>query len=593
MTTKARQARKAKQAKLHILQTAQQKAELEAQALAERIEDLEIDDVGGLPIPVEAQTEPEQKDDWGMQPAMAMPMMPYGGATTLADVLAAMDAEEKANAVSYAADLFQTVTRNILASDMVEDKAAAIGAAAKELQKLLNDPSPLMKEAEPIPELEAEEKAEWDTATINNFPDSSFLYVKPGGEKDEGGKTVPRSLRMFPIKDGSGKLDLPHLRNAIARIPQADIPKDKMTSLQERARTMLTNAQGEGKEKTSFVEWLRQQWEAFTKAGARHSGADLADMQTVHDIAKRQGAACEMKVLKGTDGQFYAFGYPTNNFRDRDYAKHPQGEIITEAAHKEFNAYLDAHPNEAPELWCWHTPGTARKSRATWWDYSDGFMCYLWPLTEQEAKGFDEGETIAMSHGFYVLERNAKEGTINRYRSFEGSDLPPEVAANPYTDLEIMRKESTMFDEKKKAYLVKRLGEEAVKQLEAHPAEMSKALEEMGVEHKEATPAVPSEKAIDDLKALFNLDGLQKVITELQAQAKERDEKIATLTAQLSEVKKSDDEKVAEVLTPKIRPMQWGHQATKDTGNVITEEQVKEKGIPSGSWIKQLVESAQ
>lgn len=149
-----------------------------------------------------------------------------------------------------------------------------------------------------------------------------------------------------------------------------------------------------------------------------------------------------------------------------------------------------------------------------------------------------------------------------------------------------------MFDKTKREYLVKRLGEERVKKLEAHPAEMSKALAEMGVEHK-ATIEAPPEKAIEDLKALFNLDGLQKVITDLQAQNKTLSEQVTALTATIGEVKKSDDEKVAEVLTPKIKPVQWGHQATKDSGNVVTEEQAKKKGIPEGSWVKQLVESAQ
>ena len=61
----------------------------------------------------------------------------------------------------------------------------------------------------------------WTTAYVNDLPDSSFLYIGPGGSKDSEGKTTPRSLRYFPVKDANGKIDLPHLRNALARIPQA------------------------------------------------------------------------------------------------------------------------------------------------------------------------------------------------------------------------------------------------------------------------------------------------------------------------------------------------------------------------------------
>jgi len=92
-----------------------------------------------------------------------------------------------------------------------------------------------------LPE-EPEVYAEWTTAFVNDLPDSSFLYIAPGGEKDDDGRTKPRGLRYFPYRDASGKVDLPHLRNAIARIPQSTAPgldKEKMASLQAKARKML------------------------------------------------------------------------------------------------------------------------------------------------------------------------------------------------------------------------------------------------------------------------------------------------------------------------------------------------------------------
>lgn len=81
--------------------------------------------------------------------------------------------------------------------------------------------------------------AEWTAAFINDLPDASFLYVEPGGEKDGDGKTTPRSLRHFPYKGKDGAIDLPHLRNAIARIPQSDIPAAKKTELQAHAQKLL------------------------------------------------------------------------------------------------------------------------------------------------------------------------------------------------------------------------------------------------------------------------------------------------------------------------------------------------------------------
>lgn len=85
-------------------------------------------------------------------------------------------------------------------------------------------------------------KAVWSTAFQNDLPDSSFLLVEAGGEKDEEGKTVPRTLRHIPVRDEDGKLDLAHVRNAIAQIPKLKIPgftaEDK-AKLQDKARALL------------------------------------------------------------------------------------------------------------------------------------------------------------------------------------------------------------------------------------------------------------------------------------------------------------------------------------------------------------------
>jgi len=96
------------------------------------------------------------------------------------------------------------------------------------------------------------EGAKWSTAYINDLPDSAFLYIEPGGKKDEEGKTVPRSLRHFPYKDHTGKIDLPHLRNALARIPQSNLPKTVKERLMREARRILERVkEREGKAEMS------------------------------------------------------------------------------------------------------------------------------------------------------------------------------------------------------------------------------------------------------------------------------------------------------------------------------------------------------
>lgn len=87
--------------------------------------------------------------------------------------------------------------------------------------------------------------AEWSTAYIDDLPDSSFLYIEADGKKDESGKTTPRALRHFPVRDANGKLDMPHLRNAASRIPQSSLPVSTRERLAVEAHRLLEGATGQ------------------------------------------------------------------------------------------------------------------------------------------------------------------------------------------------------------------------------------------------------------------------------------------------------------------------------------------------------------
>lgn len=62
--------------------------------------------------------------------------------------------------------------------------------------------------------------AEWTAEQINDLPDDCFAFIEDGGEKDDQGKTVPRSLRHLPFKGPDGKVNHDHLVNALARVKQ-------------------------------------------------------------------------------------------------------------------------------------------------------------------------------------------------------------------------------------------------------------------------------------------------------------------------------------------------------------------------------------
>lgn len=79
--------------------------------------------------------------------------------------------------------------------------------------------------------------AEWTAAYVNDLPDSSFAYIESGGTKEDG-KTVPRSLRHFPIKDAQGKADPAHVRAALSRLPQSEFEGKARPKVEAAARSL-------------------------------------------------------------------------------------------------------------------------------------------------------------------------------------------------------------------------------------------------------------------------------------------------------------------------------------------------------------------
>lgn len=100
------------------------------------------------------------------------------------------------------------------------------------------------------------EKAVWPSSYVNDLPDSAFLYIEGGGKKDEDGKTTPRSLRHFPVRDASGDVDAAHARNAIARAPQANVSPAIRQRVMRDARRLLAqvNKNGDYEEYQSMID---------------------------------------------------------------------------------------------------------------------------------------------------------------------------------------------------------------------------------------------------------------------------------------------------------------------------------------------------
>ena len=74
------------------------------------------------------------------------------------------------------------------------------------------------------------QRAQMTAASIDNLPDSDFAYIEPGGKKDSSGRTVPRSLRHFPVHDAA------HTRDALSRAPQSPFGSKAMPKIRQAAK---------------------------------------------------------------------------------------------------------------------------------------------------------------------------------------------------------------------------------------------------------------------------------------------------------------------------------------------------------------------
>ena len=124
------------------------------------------------------------------------------------------------------------------------------------------------------------EHATWTAEFINSLPDESFAVVIGGGEKDEDGLTIPKTLRKLPHHPRSVRtgrehdtVDLPHLRNALARVGQvqgtAEERRQAEQHLELHATALGVGGRGEESSNTIIYNVLFQDPDGY-KAVIKH-----------------------------------------------------------------------------------------------------------------------------------------------------------------------------------------------------------------------------------------------------------------------------------------------------------------------------------
>lgn len=345
--------------------------------------------------------------------------------------------------------------------------------------------------------------------------------------------------------------------------------------------------------------------EAVTKiragdAETRKALPELRANALKHDIGKQKSNS--IIIEKDASGQWRAVLWPTNRWMDYD------GEILSDAAHKEYVEWVNANMDLAPAFITKHIPQTRREHQTDFVAYEEGFVIMSAPLTDQEAGRLLKAQTltdIGLSHGSFVVERDPQNPkVITKYRMFEVSDLPLEKAANPFTSMELISKEVGMDT---KAYLAVILGSsEKAEEYLKKSGVLKEQLDEAGVKSAEkqndltpptVPPTLPAAPAPIDIQALikavgqeFDIQGLSETIAKLQAEA----EKVPVLEALVKDMSQDIDEKLAEKIAPPIaKSFSWSSKRASQRDDTVLDPEKDQKdkklaeATPEAGWLSQ------
>jgi HK97 family phage prohead protease len=151
--------------------------------------------------------------------------------------------------------------------------------------------------------------AEMSGADQNDLKDADFAYIEPGGTRDSTGRTVPRSLRHFPVHDAA------HVRNALARAPGSPFGDKAMPGIKAAAarhgvevgddgRSMLDRVPVERRYTRSPVECRAE------AAGQRIAGYGAVFHTTARPIVSRNLGGFIERVMPSAFNQARHSGWP-------------------------------------------------------------------------------------------------------------------------------------------------------------------------------------------------------------------------------------------------------------------------------------------
>lgn len=225
-----------------------------------------------------------------------------------------------------------------------------------------------------------------------------------------------------------------------------------------------------------------------SKIRAAYRKIGVADKDIPPALKERSFMLCK----DGDDLRWFAVY--SNNYRDDDGVP----EILSEAAHKDFERAVDAGEWPMPELWAWHVPGSRwGAADLVAYDDSTGFVLSTGLVDkgkEHVAELVAERDDLLVSHGMprsEILRDPGDDSVLTRYRTQEISVLPHDKAANKHTQFRVLKEETDMTIRQDKKDFLAEIG--------LDPAEIEAVLEakkaQVQAEGRESKEVEPEQAA--------------------------------------------------------------------------------------------------
>lgn len=283
------------------------------------------------------------------------------------------------------------------------------------------------------------------------------------------------------------------------------------------------------------------------------------------DMPKEKNFDAPFMVFKDKDGIPKWITRYSNIYRDQDYPP----EIISKQSHEYFEEMIDKGIVPMPELWVWHMPLRIGETEVVTFDKENGIAIAMGSFDDNDAaKEFaqilmDNPDDWGVSHGMpgQFIERSKEDPTvITKHITKEISVLPKYAAANKWADFAILKEvDMTIKQEKFEQLKAHGVSPEVLQDLESGNKELATALEELGIESKEATEEIVDEKEAE-----------AEVVEEVE-ETKEADEPIE------DEQKEADEVDLQKQMVDAIKEIGTIMRGFNDRLVQLEEKQVEEK----------------